>query len=216
MVWRDPRDVSFEPLKPGGSTTHMYLSVCEAVTRMDADDAIYRAARVIFPHRDAVREAVDYILGLHIPPLPEWPNHEDGIPLTTEVRVHVYYYVGNVRMTFTLVRTRTRVAYFPPTPHVDAWAWGGPEETVDPADVAARVERDTADMDVFDQWVRLRECIDAVSISYAFGAAEATTGFWSDARHEFVRATWAPERHVDWCMPHDERGDLLADLEVVS
>lgn len=32
--------------------------------------------------------------------------------------------------------------------------------------------------------------------------------FWDESREEFVRKTWAPSRHVDWCLDIDERRTL--------
>lgn len=33
--------------------------------------------------------------------------------------------------------------------------------------------------------------------------------FWDRSREEFVRKTWSPDRVLDWCLPHDERRDIL-------
>lgn len=178
-------------------------------------DAEYGAARVIYPHGEAIRKVVDYIATLDFRSF----SLQDREPVLSKVVVHVYYYVGLTRMIFTVSRSRTNVTasranlvYYPPVPHADGAAiWGGPAETLEEvADLSARVEADVYDMDVFDQSVRRTEHTDVMSFANAFEAARATAGFWYDSKEEFIRDTWAPGRHADWCLPHDERSDLLA------
>lgn len=119
-------------------------------------------------------------------------------------------------MVFTLKRDPVGVTYYPPVPgNVPGGLPGGFAETLDPKDVAARINRDTADMAVFDQAIRTKECYDVFCKSNAETIAAKTAGFWRDSRDEFIAKTWEPARHVDWCLPHDERRDLgLTDEKI--
>lgn len=46
---------------------------------------------------------------------------------------------------------------------------------------------------------------------YESRATAATADFWANdaTRREFVAKTWAPERVLGWCLPHDERAEIL-------
>jgi hypothetical protein len=39
--------------------------------------------------------------------------------------------------------------------------------------------------------------------------AEQISGFQYHIKEELMQKAWAPERHIDWCLPYDEREELL-------
>lgn len=174
------------------------------------------AMRVCHGHRELMRKVVEYVLSVKfatVGPM-DVGDMEREAAVTDCLEFNVYYYVGSRRMAFTLLRERRptseNVRYYPPAPFADGDMTCGDDEpvAVPLGDLAARVDRDTADMTVFDAAVRSERRLDVPWVSGAVLAAEKTAGFWHDAREEFVRKTWAPDRHTDWCLSHDERCDI--------
>ena len=174
-------------------------------SNMDKEERMRFAMRACHDHRGLMRKVTECVLSAKIAPPGrlERTQHE---AVLIELKFNVWYYVGDQRMAFTLIRDNKCVAYFPPRPYNGHIA-GSPFYTEVPLQqLATRVHEDTADMTVFDSVVRTESRLD-VAWSSAL-AAEKTAGFWHDAREEFIEKTWAPDRHADWCLAHDERRDL--------
>ena len=74
-------------------------------------------------------------------------------------------------------------------------------------DVARRVEQDLPRLTIWgdrDVHRTLRE--EWVNVSGTIAAK--TAGFWHDSKEEFIAKAWAPDRFVDWCLPHDEQREF--------
>lgn len=113
-------------------------------------------------------------------------------------------------------------SYRPPTeyePEYADYARGGFTEDVSSDGLDAALRRATDDLAALAlapadlMHVNVGSVSRTVWHDWAFPATASLRAltFWMDAKEELAARAWAPDRHVDWCLPHDEAAEIRAD-----